>query len=328
MLAAVKFRDYYETLGVPRTATLDDIKRAYRKLARKYHPDVNKEKDAEAKFKEVGEAYAVLKDPEKRAAYDRFGAEHEGRAGVHAAAGTGTRASSSPARARRGGAERGAAGVQRLLRVAVRPRRRGRDGREGAREGRTTRGRGEDATRRCRSTLEDAYTGARRALSLRMPALDDEGSVALSDAHARGDDPEGHPAPARTCGCKGQGGAGFGGGPAGRPVPRDRVRAGRALPRRRARRHDRPAARALGSPSSARPVRVPTPSGEVELTVPPHSGAGRKLRLRGRGHSRRAAGRSLRRGRRSRCRARRPTREKDAYRAMSKAFPRFDPRAG
>jgi curved DNA-binding protein CbpA len=70
----MKFRDYYETLGVARTATLDDIKRAYRKLARKYHPDVSSEKEAEAKFKEVGEAYAVLKDPEKRAAYDRFGA--------------------------------------------------------------------------------------------------------------------------------------------------------------------------------------------------------------------------------------------------------------
>ena len=74
MLAGVQFRDYYETLGVARDATLDDVKRAYRKLARKYHPDVSSDKDAEAKFKEVGEAYAVLKDPEKRAAYDRFGA--------------------------------------------------------------------------------------------------------------------------------------------------------------------------------------------------------------------------------------------------------------
>jgi len=66
-------RDYYEILGVPRTATADDLKSAFRNLARKYHPDVNKEPDAEERFKEINEAYAVLSDPEKRAAYDRYG---------------------------------------------------------------------------------------------------------------------------------------------------------------------------------------------------------------------------------------------------------------
>ena len=66
-------RDYYEILGVPRTASADDLKAAFRKLARQYHPDVNKEPDAEEKFKEINEAYAVLSDSEKRAAYDRFG---------------------------------------------------------------------------------------------------------------------------------------------------------------------------------------------------------------------------------------------------------------
>ncbi|HCK66634.1 MAG TPA: molecular chaperone DnaJ, partial [Anaerolineae bacterium] len=66
-------RDYYETLGVNRNASDDEIKAAFRKLARQYHPDVNKEPDAEEKFKEVNEAYGVLSDSEKRARYDRFG---------------------------------------------------------------------------------------------------------------------------------------------------------------------------------------------------------------------------------------------------------------
>ena len=63
----MQFKDYYDTLGVSRGAPAEEIKRAYRKLARKYHPDVSKEKNAEAKFKDVQEAYEVLKDPEKRA---------------------------------------------------------------------------------------------------------------------------------------------------------------------------------------------------------------------------------------------------------------------
>src|SRR5690349_12982328 len=69
----MEYKDYYSILGIERKANADAIKQAYRRLARKYHPDVSKEKDAEEKFKDVQEAYEVLKDPEKRNAYDQLG---------------------------------------------------------------------------------------------------------------------------------------------------------------------------------------------------------------------------------------------------------------
>ena len=74
----MKFKDYYAVMGLARDATQQQIKQAYRKLARKYHPDVSKEADAEQRFKDVGEAYAVLQDPEKRAAYDQLGTGPKG----------------------------------------------------------------------------------------------------------------------------------------------------------------------------------------------------------------------------------------------------------
>src|SRR3984957_6773259 len=72
----MQFKDYYDTLGLSRGASAEEVKRAYRKLARKYHPDVSKEKNAEAKFKDVQEAYEVLRDPDKRASYDQLGRDY------------------------------------------------------------------------------------------------------------------------------------------------------------------------------------------------------------------------------------------------------------
>ena len=74
----MEYKDYYKILGVAKDAGADDIKKAYRRLAHKYHPDVSKAEDAEEKFKEVAEAYATLKDPEKRAAYDALGTQQAG----------------------------------------------------------------------------------------------------------------------------------------------------------------------------------------------------------------------------------------------------------
>ena len=75
----MKFKDYYAALGIDRNADLEQIKKAYRKLARQYHPDVSKAPDAEARFKDAAEAYATLKNPEKRAAYDELGSQPQGR---------------------------------------------------------------------------------------------------------------------------------------------------------------------------------------------------------------------------------------------------------
>lgn len=268
----MQFRDYYETLGVPRTATLDDIKRAYRRLARRYHPDVSSEKEAETKFKEVGEAYAVLKDPEKRAAYDRFGANWR----------SGQEFTPPPDwdagyEFRGGEAPRGEHADYSEFFESLFGRM---GGREAPRRG-TSPGRGEDHHAKVVIDLEDAYHGARRSLSLRMPEFDAEGRVAMRERMLEVSIPKGIRA-GQHLRLAGQGGPGFRGGPNGdlfleiafAPHARYRVEGADVSV-------DVPLApwdAELGGS-----VRVPTPSGEVDVAVPAHSGAGRRLRLRGRG---------------------------------------------
>ena len=170
----MEFKDYYKVMGVARDATEAQIKQAYRKLARKYHPDVSKEPDAEARFKEVGEAYEVLRNPEKRAAYDQlgsgprpgqdfrpppdFGAGFEFSGAGPGAAGTATTAIfSSPC-----SAEAGAAG--------------GRAGRRGFDPSH-----GEDHHAKVLLDLEASLEGGSRSLTLRVPEIDPEGRVSARE---------------------------------------------------------------------------------------------------------------------------------------------------
>ncbi len=167
----MEFKDYYETLGVPRDANADQIKKAYRRLARKYHPDVSKEPNAEMRMKEINEANAVLSDPEKRAAYDGLGSGH--------AAGEEFRPPpdwdagfefSGP-----GFSDSGATDFSDFFtELFGRMRSAGRAGERGARGAR-----GEDHHAKILLDVEDAWRGAQQRISLRVPKLDDRGRLTL-----------------------------------------------------------------------------------------------------------------------------------------------------
>ena len=118
------YKDYYATLGVKKDASQDEIQKAYRKLARKFHPDVNKDSQAEVKFKEIGEAYEVLKDPDKRKRYDQFGSNWNRRAGDRAVRRRAGRGSASTS-GFQGGGGGGAAGFSDFFEMLFGERRRG-----------------------------------------------------------------------------------------------------------------------------------------------------------------------------------------------------------
>ncbi|MEA3291325.1 MAG: DnaJ domain-containing protein, partial [Pseudomonadota bacterium] len=173
----MKFIDYYEVMGVDEKAAADEIKRAYRKLARKYHPDVSKEADAEEKFKQLGEAYEVLKDPEKRAEYDQLrkygavgGEEFRPPPGWQSEAGFGG-----------GGFTAGdAAGFSDFFEQVfggASARAGGPGGFEGARTGGGFAMRGEDLRYRMEVSLEEAFNGSSRTISLQTQEVDAQGQV-------------------------------------------------------------------------------------------------------------------------------------------------------
>ena len=271
----MEYKDYYQPMGLARDASADDIKRAYRKLARKYHPDVSKEPDAEARFKEVGEAYEVLKDPERRAAYDQLGANWKPGQAFEPPGDWDTGME---------GRGRGFQGqpdgdysdfFETLFRSANMPPGTGRK-----RAGGFTRT-GEDHHARIQIDLEDAYHGVRRSLALQVPEIDAQGQLTMRKHEIEFAVPKGVRA-GQHIRLAGQGAPGVGGGAAGdlyleivfRPHGHYRVDQRDVyldLP-------VSPWEAALGTS-----IEVPTPAGRLELTIPAGSAAGRKLRLRGRG---------------------------------------------
>ena len=271
----MEFKDYYKILGLERDAGPDEIKRAYRKLARKYHPDVSSEADAETRFKEIGEAYEVLKDPEKRAAYDQLGqnwqAGQDFRPPPDWDAGfefSGDGFSEADARHFSDFFESlfGAGGP--FARHAHHERSHG-----GLR--------GEDHHARILISLEDAWRGASRRIQLQTPVVDARGRATVKPRSLEVRIPRGITA-GQQIRLAGQGAGGMGGGPAGdlyleiefEPHPLYQIE-GRDLYL------NLPVApweAALGAR-----VEVPTLAGRVNLTLPAGSQSGRKLRLKGKG---------------------------------------------
>jgi curved DNA-binding protein len=271
----VEFKDYYQTLGVARDATAGDIKKAFRKLARKYHPDVSKEPDAETRMKDLNEAFAVLSDPEKRAAYDQLGQRYRAGQDFHPPPDWDAGFEYSG----RGFSEAEAAEFSDFFSELFGSRfGAGRTGMHGSHGFHM---RGEDHHAKIMLDIEDAYHGATRTVTLRMPRTDANGRVLLQEHNLDVRIPRGV-YEGQMIRLAGQGSPGI-----GRGEPGDLYLEVHFAPHARYRVEGRdvyatlpvaPWEAALGAQVQAR-----VPDGTVEVRIPEGSQSGRKLRLKGRG---------------------------------------------
>ena len=287
----MKFRDYYETLGVARGATEAEIKAAYRKLARKYHPDVNKEVGAEDQFKELGEAYSVLKDTEKRAAYDRMGANWKNGQDFTPPPNwnEGFEYSNDNYSDGHPGFGGGHQGNQSEFFESLFGQGRYRQGGRGGNPSQGMDFKGQDHHAKISIDLVDAYNGAKRTITLHMPTQDASGHVSTQERKLDVSIPKGIKA-GQNLRLAGQGGPGMGAGGSGdlyleidfHPNPIYRVDGKDVY-------LDLPLApweAALGTA-----VNIPTPAGStLELTIPAGTATGRKMRLKGKGIPSKEAG--------------------------------------
>lgn len=268
------FKDYYKTLGLERSVTQDEIKSAYRKMARKFHPDVNKDAGAEETFKEVGEAYEVLKDPEKRAAYDQLGANWQAGQNFNAPPDWDDGFEFSGGGYTQTDQESFSDFFETLF---------GRAQASGAghRTNQAFHASGQDHHARITIDLKDAYEGATRTLSLRAPQVDADGHVNVKERSIRVSIPKGV-TEGQHIRLAGQGTPGMGQGRAGDLYLEIHFQDGSPYTlSERDVYFDLPIApweAALGDK-----VKAPTPSGSVELKVPANARTGQKLRLKGRG---------------------------------------------
>jgi len=283
----MEFKDYYEIIGINPDANQNEIKRAYKKLARKYHPDVSKDSDAEMKFKELGEAYEVLKDPEKRVAYDQFGANYI----------AGQNFNPPPDwdagfKFNGGGFSAGDSAVfnnffESLFSEKLNHRY----------ANHTSRGRtqyythGEDHHAEILIDLEDTFKGVSRTVTLQTPDIDNQGHIVTSVTRTRTlnvNIPKGVKQ-GQLIRLAAQGTPGAGGGKSGdlylevnfKPHPIYHVE-GKDIYL------DLPIApweAALGTR-----IKAPTPEGSVDLMIPAGSTSGRKVRLKGQGIPAKIAG--------------------------------------